>query len=272
MKNFAKAVYRRMVPLVPDSFIAPERYVLISGCPRSGTSACLQWMDNHPRTVTFYENRIAYALSTFCDTVDRYQKLANRANFLQGQIRSLFLRDAADQKWTRGRVLVLKEPVQATAFEHVDQLAMLMNLKRLLTPLSIVLLTRHPVNVVNSMLNRKWGTSIVGAEPQEMSVERGVAAWKNAADMSQAFKDDDSVLDIRFEDFLEESERTAASIAAATGLSGTFNVELRRIARVSLTDEQIDYVLEQTENERTSFGYNEQSVADFRRTLAETES
>lgn len=255
MKQFAKKTYRRLLPIMPTGWIEPERFVMISGCPRSGTSACLQWMNSHPKTATFYENRIAYALSDFCAAVNRYEKLGERGDLLRREIRALFLRDAADQKNIRRKTLVLKEPVQATAFENIDQLTMLQNLQVVLSPLTIVLMARHPVNVVNSMMNRTWGGSIQGQEPRHISIERGIGAWKNAAAMSMHFKDDENVLTVRFEDFLEDPKTTAAKVAGKLGLPGTFEVSLKSTANISLTPEQVQLVMDSTAEEREALGY-----------------
>ena len=257
MKQFAKYCYKKLTKVVPASCLKPERYVMISGCPRSGTSACLFWMDSHPKTATFYETRMPYAVSNFCDAVNRYQKLEQKNDMLRKEIRRLFLRDAASQKWTGGRMLVLKEPVQATAFETVDQLAMLRNIQSVFEPLTIVLMVRHPVNVLNSMLKRTWGGSIVGVEPAVISLERGVAAWKNAAALSVAFQNDEKVVDVFFEDFVQSPKETAAKVAKAIGLEGTFVVDVRKTADISLSEDQVNYILDETIEERSFFGYSE---------------
>src|SRR5829696_8774651 len=110
LKDVAKAAALK----VQKSFkLYPQEICLLSGAPRSGTTALISWLDRHPRVAAFQESRILVGTHRFMADVYRFNNLERDSETLVELARHLVLDYYSSCRVLIGKsVLVDKEPLE----------------------------------------------------------------------------------------------------------------------------------------------------------------
>jgi hypothetical protein len=214
--------------------------LLIGGCPRSGTTALLQVLNSNPHTfISSEENLLSLAeglTKSFNTQQRRKASLKNGMRSLSGREtltvdnihRHNFTADAvwpvirSLYKWHASRVnpeseLILWGDKYPKYFEN---LAGVLKLPRV----RYIHITRHPLDVINSMLRRTaeaaegrdWWKAIVKFDDM-------LEAWSVAYMAVEAVAEQKNVLHIHYEDLVFKFSETMASINAFTGTELSFD-------------------------------------------------
>ena len=86
LKNiFASQFYR----LQSIAGVRSRQICLITGCPRSGTSAVLYWLEAQKHVAGFKESRIMISAHRFLNEVENFKELQNNRPTLIKMIRNL---------------------------------------------------------------------------------------------------------------------------------------------------------------------------------------
>lgn len=193
---------------------APPKLVLVTGCPRSGTTAVASWLLSSPDVAGGVETRVAAAARAFVKESRRFRTDIDGAERERAGklLRELVVRsyDAGVGEGPRGRgdgqtsrtessdlagplvppspprlpsrprVVLDKEPLEPVLVPGEDYRSWLEDVEEIgYEPLFVV---RHPVPTIWSMSRRLWGWSLAGGEqPRSYSILTCIDVWKKNA-------------------------------------------------------------------------------------------
>jgi len=155
--------------------IWPKTFCLISGAPRSGTTAVARWLGEQPRIALCIESRTLIAAHRFLDEVHRFEALAKYEDELVRAARRMVKDHDRGKRLLLGRrALIDKEPLEPIALPDGQFDAFLSNVRRILPKAKLLFLVRDPVASVHSMAKRDWGVSLADAAPRRFSLAEHV--------------------------------------------------------------------------------------------------
>lgn len=228
---------------------APE-LALITGSPRSGTTAMLDWLGARPRVVAHEESRILLAAHRFLAEVDRFQALDDARDDALHALRSCCLAYAMRDAPESTRLLIEKEPLEPIALPAGDYAGFLRNVRSLYPGIRMIFMVRHPVATVSSMRARQWGASLARASARSFSLDECITTWRANAALAAQLAGDRLVLRCHYEELVADPAAGSVRIADYLGLSGTPPFRPRPPRPSVLTPEEELLVLERTAAER----------------------
>lgn len=171
--------------------LEPRTFCLITGPPRSGTTALARWLLSQENVIGLNESRILVSVHRLVSEIHRFQDLYKERLPLE----KLARRFALSSYGTFGvyfgtRVLVDKEPLEPIAFPDKDYRAFLRNLRTVFPGIRFLFLLRDPVPTIWSMTKRKWGFSLRNTEPVDFSLEEHIETWCSNVDAALEYADD----------------------------------------------------------------------------------
>jgi hypothetical protein len=204
--------------------IWPKTFCLISGAPRSGTTAVARWLGEQPRVALCIESRTLVAAHRFLDEVHRFEALAKYDDELARSARRMVKDHYRGKRLLFGRrALVDKEPLEPIALPDGRYDAFVSDVRRLLPKARLLFLVRDPVASVYSMRKRDWGVSLTDADPRRFSLEDHVESWCRAVDVILSYVEDPQAYICEFgrlrHDAVEESRRIAHFLEISEGPS-----------------------------------------------------
>lgn len=229
------------------------RLALITGCPRSATTAVLEWLGTCPGVAVLDEPRILIATHAFLSQVDRFTSLDRRRRTLVRPLRSALEAGAPARRNTK--LLVLKEPLEPIALPDGDYRAFLDHARELVPRLRILFLVRHPVTTIGSILKRKWGYTLTSRELRSYGLEEAIAIWRANAALGWSLRRDRRVLLIRFESIATKPELASRRVLRFLGLAAGPAFVPKAVRPHALTAAEQERILKETARERRWFGY-----------------
>ena len=244
--------------------LKPRSFTLVSGCPRTGTSALLWWLSEQDGVVARLESRILLTAHAALKEAGRFGPLrAGRASVVESTARSV-LRFYAEDAWLWGRALVDKEPTEPVAFPDGDYAGFLDHVRELFPEVRTILMTRHPVPTIWSMRQRSWGHSLAAGDPVEWSLPECLDVWKANARIAAARGGDAGTLVCRFEEMTTDPAGVSRAVADFVGLGPTTPFVPKATKEVGFDLPEIDVILEETRDERELLGYGENGPVEGR--------
>lgn len=194
--------------------LRPRGFALITGCPRSGTSALCAWFRQQPGVAGFNESRILLAAHAALQQVDRFSTLHEaRAHCLAAQ-RGLVHDWYARERWLVRRWIVEKEPLEPIALPDGDYDRFLAHVRELFPAARFIGLVRDPLPTIWSMRQRTWGTSLAHADPHlEWSIERCLEVWRANVQLLARLRTEPHVLVCRYETLIADPVDTSRRLA-----------------------------------------------------------
>jgi hypothetical protein len=222
----------------------PASLCLISGAPRSGTTALIEWLGRHPDVAAFQESRILVGLHGFLDDVDRFAKLATNSAELVSLARQLALQYYASSGVLLGkRVIVDKEPLEPIAFPARDYAGFLRNVRRLFPASKILLLVRDPLDTIWSMSKRSWGESLAGGPVIHFTLEEYAQNWCACADVALTYCSDPGAYVVQFGHLVADPGDESRKILEFVGLRTGEMFEPQRTSEVGFNPEEVETIL-----------------------------
>jgi Sulfotransferase family len=236
--------------------VRPRMFALVSGCPRSGTSALESWLGAQPRVASFHESRILLAAHATLDQAERFSTLADNLDTVVDATRAFVYRWYGNERWLGGRLLLEKEPLEPIALPDSDYERFLRHIDVLFPERRLVFMVRDPVSTVWSMLNRPWGVSLMPPQAIEWSIEECVEIWIRNARLAMARVEDPATLVCRFEDLVKSPGEQSRLICEFLEINSWADFEPRPTKTASFTAGEVERILALTTEERTTLGYN----------------
>jgi hypothetical protein len=223
---------------------------LITGSPRSGTTAVLEWLGARPGVAAREESRILLAAHRFLAEVDRFQVLDDARDDALHALRAACLayamRDAPDST----RLLIEKEPLEPIALPAGDYAEFLSHVRSLYPGIRMIFMVRHPVAAVSSMRARQWGNSLTRVPAKSFSLDECITTWRANAALAAQLAGHRLVLRCHYEELVADPSAASVRIADFLGLSGTPPFRPLPPRPSVLTPEEELLVLERTAAER----------------------
>ncbi len=170
--------FQRRVNLFPKSIC------LVSGAPRSGTTALVDWLGDQPGVAAFQESRILVSAHAFMEEVWRFSSLSRDSLALVRLARRLIVEYYTGSRILIGkRLLVDKEPLEPIAFPSRDYEQFIKNIKTLFPEAKLLLAVRDPLATIWSMSQRPWGESLTNREARDFAIEEYTHNWNSCADL-----------------------------------------------------------------------------------------
>jgi hypothetical protein len=195
-----REVARPAVLRVQRTFrLFPQEICLISGAPRSGTTALIDWLGHQPGVAAFEESRILVGIHRFIEDVYRFNKLERDSERLVNLARHLVLDYYSSCRVLIGkRILLDKEPLEPVAFPSREYGRFLVHVRRLFPESKILLAVRDPLATVWSMSERTWGESLTNGGTKQFTIEEYAQNWCACADLVLRYRSDPRTYVVQF--------------------------------------------------------------------------
>ena len=198
--------------------IRPKGMCLVTGCPRSGTTAMLAWLHSNKEVARFFETRILISAHRFYSEAERFQDLTHDMDYLTTEIRKLVMKHYASRKLIFRKQLVEKEPLEPIAFPDEDYASFLSNVRKMFPDMKLLFMIRNPINTIWSMMNRKWGYSLASNQLRRFTLKECIRTWNTCASLALQYTREKNVFLCQFEGLIEEPLKTSTQILRFLGL------------------------------------------------------
>ena len=217
----------------------PTVFCLVTGAPRSGTTAVGEWLEHHDEVTTFAETRILVVAHAMIREVERFRRLSMDDFSLRRAVRRLVFGYYAEHcDYAGRRVLVDKEPLEPIALPDREYAGFLNSVSVVEPDTKFLIMVRDPVSTVWSMTQRKWGYSLANEEPRTFSIDEHIANWCACADIALARATDPNSYVCPYGRLVTKPAEESARIAEFLGLSGVEPFQPRSSSETGFSAEE----------------------------------
>lgn len=228
----------------------PNSFALITGPPRSGTTAMSEWLGTQPGVTALSESRILIAAHRFLQEVSRLESLNRSAAELEARIGGVVFGYYGDRHWLFGRsILVDKEPLGHIALSDGSHSEFLENVLRISPGAKLVLMIRHPIATIWSMQQRAWGYSLAQGTPTRGSLEEDIGRWRRAAAVVAEYASRPDTLLCRFEELVRHPDEESARVLDFLGVENGTPFQPQPTKEVAFSAETMQLIMEETDQE-----------------------
>jgi len=252
MSNQERSLLRRVAKssalrIQETLHLEPRTFCLVTGPPRSGTTAVGRWLLGHDHVVGLNESRILVAAHHLVSQIHRFQSLHLQRRSLEELARRWALGSYGAFGLVFGaRALVDKEPLEPIAFPDKDYSAFLKNIRGLFPSIRLLFIIRDPVPTLWSMTQRKWGKSLRGVEPFDLSMEEHIENWCANVDLALEYAGDPGAYLCSFRRLVTEPALESRRILEFLGLKDGRPFEPRPTKEVGFNPEALERIREAT--------------------------
>lgn len=228
----------------------PSQLCLISGSPRSGTTAMYAWLSEHSQVAAVTESRILVAAHAFVQQTRRFKRLNRYRDPLTERVRRLVLEHYAERNPLGGRTLIIdKEPLEPIAFPNRQYVDFLEDVRSLFPAAKFLFLVRDPLATIWSMRERKWGFSLTAAEPRAFSLEEHTQNWCDCAEVVLRFAADPQCHVCSFEKLVRDPVQTSRDLYRFLELPHGPPFQPTPVKTIGFTEQERRQILEQTRSQ-----------------------
>jgi len=241
MMRIAKPVIRK----IQKTFkLLPRQICLISGAPRSGTSALLEWLGHQPSVSAFQESRILVSIHRFIEEIHRFKDLDRDSAAIVSLARQLVLDYYSSSRTLIGkRLLVDKEPLEPIAFPSKEYGPFIINVKRLFPECKLLLTVRDPFATVWSMAGRTWGESLTNMETKSFTIEEYTENWSSCADLLLQYCSDPNTYIVQFGRLINDPENESRRIFDFLNIHRGSSFQPRQTNEIGFSNEEREKIL-----------------------------
>jgi hypothetical protein len=240
----------------PAASVGEPAVALITGCPRSGTTALLNWLALQPGVHSFEESRLLLAAHRFLDEVDRFWKLAPHERTLADALRRLAAGHHARLVRSGTRLVVEKEPLEPIALPDGRYSDFLRHCRTLFPELRVIFMMRHPVATISSMRARRWGQTLASRETRELPLDECVRIWISNAMLAATMSGDERAIIVRYEDLVAEPASTTLRLSAFLDIRLVKAFTARASREIALSDSEVAEVWGKASYQAARYGYS----------------
>jgi hypothetical protein len=240
----------------------PREICLISGAPRSGTSALIEWLGHQPGVSAFHESRILISAHRFMEEAFKFNNLGTDKARIAVLAHNLVLDYYASSRLLTGkRLLIDKEPLEPIAFPSKDYEPFIINVKKMFPDSKLIFAIRDPIATIWSMSRRTWGESLSITETRKFALDEYIENWCTCADIILKYCSDPNVYIVQFgrliNDSNSESERIFDFLKIRNGIRFQPNVT----KEIGFSNEEREKILQMTRPQIESL--NSQGISDL---------
>lgn len=232
----------------------PAAICHIIGCPRSGTTALGEWLEQQPGIVQMFETRTLIAAHHMLKQISRFERLHRDEKRLLDELRELVLRYHAQSRFIWRKVLIEKEPLEVIAFPDRDYRQYIENVRKLFPDVKLLFIVRDPLATIWSMRNRKWGYSLVAVEPRDYTLEECISIWSDNAEIIAEYSNQPNSYVCKFESLVDDAAESRR-ITDFLGLPCKTPFQAQPTKIVDFQAAERELILQKTAAGRAQFGY-----------------
>lgn len=226
----------------------PQNFCLITGAPRSGTTAMERWLNEQNNVTVFHESRLLITLHRFLEETKRHSKLDPHVEFTSYG-RNIAFKFYNKRKIIRGQNLIIdKEPLEPIGFPDKNYASFLQNYRTLFPHGKLFFMLRDPLSTIWSMKKRKWGYSLRDYKPRSFSIESHIETWCECADLILEYADDEYTYVCYFERLVNNPEIESEKIFNFLQISDGKPFQPREVKTVDFGDDERDLIRKKTKS------------------------
>lgn len=241
LKEVAKPViwkFQRIFKLLP------REICLISGAPRSGTSALVEWLGHQPGVSAFHESRILVSVHRFMEEIHRFKDLDRDSATIVNLARHLVLDYYSSSRILIGkRLFVDKEPLEPIAFPSREYGQFIINVKRLFPESKLLLVIRDPIATIWSMTRRSWGESLTNMQAKRLTIEEYTENWRSCAGLILQYCSDPSTYIVQFGRLINDPENESRRILDFLSIRKGDSFQPGQTKEIGFNNEERDNIL-----------------------------
>jgi hypothetical protein len=232
-----------ILKLQRNSRLFPREICLISGAPRSGTSALCEWLGQQPGVSAFQESRILVSIHKFMEEVSRFQNLDKDSAMIVNLARQFVFDYYSSSRILIGkRLLIDKEPLEPIAFPSKDYGPFIINMKRLFPESKLVFAVRDPIATIWSMAGRTWGSSLTNVESKRFTIEEYIENWCSCVDLILQHCSDTKTYIVQFGRLVHDSENESRRIFDFLNIRNGNSFQPRQTKGIGFSNEEREQI------------------------------
>lgn len=189
----------------------PEQFCLITGAPRSGTTAVERWLNSQAKVAALHETRVLIAVHRFLEETNRHKTFINNEKFVNMGRRLAYDLYRNHCIITGNELMIDKEPLEPIAFPDKNYSLFLQNYRLVFPNGKLLFMVRDPFAAIWSMNERQWGHSLKNYTPRSFSLDSYIQNWCECTDLILNYTGDKNCYVCSFEKLVNnpvvESER-----------------------------------------------------------------
>ena len=216
----------------------PQGLCLITGAPRSGTSALCDWLGIHSAVSSFPESRILVSVHTFLEEALRFKNLQVKSDEIMNLARNLVLDYHSNARVLMGKNLIVdKEPLEPIAFPSKEYGQFIANFMRIFPNAKVLFAIRDPIATVWSMSQRAWGESLTVPDSRRFRLEEYIENWCACAELISTHADAKNVYVVQFGRLVRDADNESKRILDFLGLPIESPFQPRRTHEIGFSKE-----------------------------------
>lgn len=224
----------------------PDQFCLITGAPRSGTTALEKWLHEQQKTVALHETRGLIAIHKYIEEMSRHYTLKHDGKYI-AMARKLVFDFYNNRSVLTGKDLIIdKEPLEPIGFPNKDYASFLQNFRLLFPNGKLIFMIRDPLAAIWSMQERKWGYSLKNYTPHSFPIDTHIENWCECADLILKYEDDSGSYVCSFERLVDNPDSESKRIFDFLELSGGKSFQPRPVKTIQFDEEQRVYIEKKT--------------------------
>lgn len=186
---------------------------LVSGAPRSGTTALCEWLGHQRDVSAFTESRILVSIHKFMEEIYRFHNLEKDSRMIVDLARHLVIDYYSSSRILMGKkVLIDKEPLEPIAFPSKEYGRFIMNIRTLFPECKLLLMVRDPVATIWSMTSRTWGSSLTSPESRSFTLEEHIENWSSCAELIVQHCSDSNAYIVQYGRLIHDAENESRRV------------------------------------------------------------
>lgn len=222
----------------------PREICLISGAPRSGTSALIKWLGQQPGISAFQESRILVSIHRFMEEIYRFKDLDRDSAMIVNLARHLIFDYYSNSRILIGkRLLADKEPLEPIAFPSKDYGKFIINVKRLFPEFKLLLIVRNPIAIIWSMAGRSWGESLTSMASRRFTIEEHAENWCSCADIILQYCSDPNTYIVQFGRLINDPESESKRILDFLNIRNGKSFQPSQTNKIGFSNEEREKIM-----------------------------
>jgi hypothetical protein len=247
--------------------IKPKGVCLVTGCPRSGTTAVINWLGRHRQVARFVESRILVCAHRYQDEVNRFIDLHASKNILTGMLRRVTLDYYARNKLIWRKWLIDKEPLEPIAFPDKRYKEFISNMETIMPGSRFIFMIRDPIATLWSMRQRKWGYSAHPESLKTFKLEDYVRNWIACVEIISDLASKENVYICVFEKLLVDPQVESQKIFDFLSIRSGQPFQPKATSVSSFQSSEQAYILRETKEKKNLIKFalqkNRQNISPF---------
>lgn len=222
----------------------PREFCLITGSPRSGTSALVRWLGMQRPISAFPETRILISAHRFLEEACRFQNLEKEIWRIEALARKLVFEYYIDSRLSVGkRLIVDKEPLEPIAFPLRDYKKFIINVGKIIPGAKILFAIRDPLATIWSMSRRTWGESLTEPQQRRFKLDEYIEDWNMCAELVLENYFAPNVYVVQFGRLINDSLNESRRIFDFLGIRSGVPFEPRETNEINFNNEECEKIL-----------------------------